>query len=134
MGFVSRLLCAAYAVILSYLLLSPNPLGDAPRPSIERGPHTMLFVPLAVLVLAARLPLKTYTVLVILLLYAAGTEIAQALVPNRHADPLDLVENLLGVAIGSAIVWAAARAMRSASREPAFPAGGARLDGAESKP
>ncbi len=134
MVFVSRLLCFAYAVILSYLLLSPNPLGDAPRPSIERGPHTMLFVPLAVLVLAARLPLKTYTVLAILLLYAAGTEIAQALVPNRHADPLDLIENLLGVAIGSAIVWAAARVMRSPARERAFSAGGARLDGAESKP
>lgn len=134
MVFVSRLLCAAYAVILSYLLLSPNPLGDAPRPSIERGPHTMLFVPLAVLVLAARLPLKTYTVLAILMLYAAGTEIAQTLVPNRQTDPLDLLENLLGVAIGSAIVWAAARAMRSPAREPAFSAGGARLDGAESKP
>jgi len=37
--------------------------------------------------------------------YALGTETLQLWIPNRATESLDFLENLLGLAVGTAIWW-----------------------------
>jgi VanZ family protein len=108
---VGRLLFTAYWILLTALLLSPNPgalfhlrpmlLSHIPG----RGIHFAFFVVLAVLAWACRLPLRWATLAILLVAYGLIVESLQAIVPPRQVEFLDYVENLAGVFAGSALWW-----------------------------
>jgi len=109
---IIRLLGICYWVLLTVLLLVPDPLAML---GIRRlpgnggvGVHFTAFAGLALLVAASRLPRRRW-ILGLLLTYAVGVEAAQALVPSRTVEFRDLLENLAGLASGigvwRAIVW-----------------------------
>lgn len=104
-----RLACAAYWSALTVLLLAPEPtklLGLEPKTvaSIDRGSHFVFFLTLALLVVASRGPIRRNFVALALVAYAFVTEGLQWFVPTRHVDPVDLLENLLGLAAG-VLLW-----------------------------
>lgn len=107
-----RLACLAYWALLSVLLLVPDPLAllgitRLPGPPTRKLEHFILFTLLTVLVHASRLPIGRGLLIVLLVVYAIGIEGLQALVPQRTVELLDLLENLAGLAAGTAI-WSLA--------------------------
>ena len=73
---------------------------------LSSGAHVILFGVLAVL-WARALGERSrgwFIALVLTLLYALSDEFHQVFVPNRHADPLDLLCDALGAALGLG-VW-----------------------------
>lgn len=116
---------AAYLVVALAVLLSPVspealvaavwqiarddlgwPLGQG---SIEFAANVALFVPFGVLMtLAARRP---WAGVVAALVLSAAVEFAQIAIPGRLASPRDVLANVLGAAVGAAIVMAV-RGMR----------------------
>lgn len=106
-----RTTCVLYWMLLSFLLLAPNPLAvlgirRPPGPGGGRGAHFLLFTLLALLVLASRWPMGRRLLVggLVLVAFALGTELLQSLVPNRTVEVFDLAENLLGLAAGAG-VW-----------------------------
>ena len=109
-----RLASAAYWALLTVLLLAPNPLAllgihRPPGPSGGRGVHFVCFTLLAVLVHAGRWPVRRRLLVGLLLVYAVVIEGLQWFVPARSVELLDVIENLLGLAVGTAIWWIAQR-------------------------
>ncbi len=103
-----RLACLAYWVLLSVLLLVPDPwalLGIQRLPGLptRQLEHFIIFTLLTVLVHASRLPIRRGLLIVLLVSYAIGIEALQALVPQRTVELLDFLENLAGLAAGTAI-------------------------------
>jgi VanZ family protein len=118
-----RLACAAYSVLLTLLLLLPQPLVllgfDPPSGSgSSRGGHFIAFTLLAVMVVVSRLPWRRARLAGALATYAVATELLQGLVPHRTVELLDLVENLLGLLAGAAIGWALAKSLAAAGTAP----------------
>ncbi len=108
----ARLVCLAYWVLLSVLLLVPDPLAllgieRLPGPPSRKLEHFILFTLLTVLVHASRIPIRPGILAAILITYAIGIEALQSLVPPRSVELLDLLENLAGLAAGTAIWWLA---------------------------
>jgi len=117
MSVVVRLFCVGYGVLLTILLLVPDPwallgmkryAGSAPT----LGVHGSLFCGLAVLVLASRWPLSSRCTLVILGGYAVLVEALQSLVPERSVEPRDFLENFLGLLVGTGVYWGVRRCLR----------------------
>ena len=111
---ILRLICAAYCVLMTVLLLIPNPLGLLGIRRIASGSggsgvHLVIFTVLTVLVLASRWPIGSLLLAGLLVGYAIATELLQLLVPMRALEPYDMVENLLGLAAGAGIWWLAQR-------------------------
>lgn len=103
-----RLTCAVYWLGLSVLLVVPDPLAlfgihEPPGPPGGRLVHFVLFTLLAFLVWASRWPVGRRWIVGSLLVFAVATELSQAFVPRRTVEVLDLIENLLGLAAGTAI-------------------------------
>lgn len=103
-----------YLVLLTALLLMPDPWGWllGPAPAIQapdRGVHFGAFLVLAVLGGASRLSWPRPALAAALVGYAILTESLQALVETRVVDPIDYLENLLGLAAGSAALGLARR-------------------------
>ena len=118
-----RLACAAYWLMLTVLLLVPNPkallgLRYTPGNLSQRGVHFLFFTVLVVLVMAGRPPLRRRTLVAVLVGYAVVTETLQSLVPLRTVELIDYLENLAGLAVGAGIwligrkSWAAIRRCR----------------------
>jgi hypothetical protein len=112
--FLIRAACVLYWALLSFLLLSPDPLAvlgirRLPGPGGGRGIHFLLFTLLALLVLASRWPVGRRLLAGGLLAFALGTELLQGLVPHRSVEMFDLAENLLGLSAGTG-AWLAIRA------------------------
>jgi hypothetical protein len=106
-----RLLCVAYWTWLTALLLVPEParllgIAKASVPAINRGVHFSSFLTLAVLAWASRWPTGRRRLALVLVGYAFLTEGLQWFVPLRHVDPLDLMENLTGLLVGT-LLWLA---------------------------
>lgn len=107
--------CVAYWAGLTVILLVPDPLGllglkNDPWPfSHDRGIHFLLFLTLALLADASRWAIPPRWFFGLLIGYAIAVELLQAFVPPRKVEALDLIENLLGVAAGTAIYWAVHR-------------------------
>jgi VanZ family protein len=129
-----RLGFAVYLLLLSFLLLAPEPLkllGFASRPGASslRMVHFCLFTVLGFLVWASRWPVRRGLVVGLLVAYALVTESLQWLVPTRTVDLLDYVENLLGLAAGGAVwhllrergPWADRRAIEPTGNKVAAP-------------
>jgi VanZ family protein len=90
-----------------WVLFGPTNPGDGPFPGADKVVHVVLF---ALLAGTARWFLGgTRAVLLLLAVYAAGSEVVQGVVlAGRSGDPLDVVADLVGVALG----WVAARRLR----------------------
>ena len=108
----TRLACCGYWVLLTVLLLVPNPavvVGLQERPVFPWGgigTHFLAFTLLSVLVHSARWPRRpTWSTLVLLVGYGITTEWLQNFVPPRSARFMDGTENVLGVVAGLAVYW-----------------------------
>jgi hypothetical protein len=107
-----RVACAVYGVALTVLLLVPDPaallgIERTPGTASGRGTHLLFFTLLAFLVWASRWPVRRRLLAGLLITYAVATEGLQWFVPLRTVELPDLVENLLGLAAGTAIWWIA---------------------------
>lgn len=128
MLIVRRLSCIVYWGLLTVLLLAPNPLAvfgitrlpDAISPP-DRGVHFSVFCLLTVLVLASRWPVRTRFILIVLVVYAFASELLQYFFPPRTVDPIDLTENLLGIAVGAGFYWGVHKLGIVRARQPALP-------------
>jgi len=103
-----RLACLAYCLLLTTLLLMPNPvallgLGALGGLLGGSGVHFAAFFVLGLLVPASRFPLRVVLLASLLLLFAVGAELLQLLNPSRTVDVLDLLGNLIGMAVGVAL-------------------------------
>jgi len=116
---ITRLICAVYWLSLTTLLLVPDVRalfgGRIPQVGTSVGVHFAAFALLAFFTLASRPPLRHVLLAVVLIGYAAATELLQSLFPPRTTELKDFVENLFGLAVGTAIWWGAQRYM---SRKP----------------
>jgi len=116
---ITRLICAVYWLSLTTLLLVPDVRslfgGHVPQISTSVGVHFVAFALLALFTLASRPPLRHVLLAVLLIGYAGATELLQKLFPPRTTELKDFVENLLGLAVGTAVWWGAQRYM---SRRP----------------
>ncbi len=120
MRTVRLLSCIAYAVLLTVLLLVPEPaevlgLRRIPRlPWGDIGIHFTAFTILTLLVHGLRWPTGVrWPIVAALLAYGLVTESLQVFVPSRSVDWLDYLENMLGVAGGTGIYWLARRLIQS---------------------
>ena len=122
-----RLSCAAYFVLLSVLLLTPDPLEllgfDSSPAGGGWGAHFCVFAALAFLTHAGRPPLSLRWTIVALIAYALATETLQIFIPLRCVELLDYLENLLGLAAGTIAWLAAKKAWLAWSARRAEPAG-----------
>ena len=111
--YILRFGCAAYWILLTVLLLVPHPLGllgltKSPWPlSHDRGVHFALFLALTLLADVCRWAIRPRWFFGLLVAYAITVELLQAFVPPRTVEVLDLVENLLGIAVGTGVFWLA---------------------------
>jgi VanZ family protein len=105
-----RAVTIAYWLFLSALLLVPRPevlvLLDK-RPDFPHV-HFCCFTLLAILVHASRFSWRMAVAVAVLVAYGLTMETLQYFVPLRHGMQLaDYAENVLGVAMGTALWWAA---------------------------
>ncbi len=125
MRTVRLLFCVAYAVLLTMLLLAPQPaklLGLRRIPMFpwgDIGIHFTAFTILTLLVHGLRWPTRTrWPIVAALLAYGVVIESLQVFVPSRSVELLDYLENMLGVAVGTGIYWLARRLIQSSSTSP----------------
>jgi len=109
----------AYLLLLTVLLLIPDPnaatgIDELPGLLKDHLMHFLALTGLAVLAHAARWPLRTGVTVGLLVVYAVVVESLQSFTPERDVELCDFVENLLGVAAGTAVYWPF-RARRPAS-------------------
>jgi VanZ family protein len=112
MRTVRFLLCAGYCVLLTVLLLAPDPAAlvrlsrGSPLLVSQKGIHFVTFTILALLVHAVRWPQRVNSrVVATLLVYGIATESLQAFVPSRTVGLLDYTENTIGIAVGTGVYW-----------------------------
>jgi len=124
-------ICLGYWVLLSVLLLVPDPAAVVPLPEVpaflwsDVALHFAAFALLAVLTYAARWPQRPGGLLVILLLaYGMGTELLQAMVPLRTVAIEDCAGNLLGILVATGVYRLAQRAVQRLSNPAARKATG----------
>lgn len=110
-GALRRWLCAAMLTVVvlgvGWLALSP-----APPPSVDTGwdklNHLLAFAVLSFIAQgAAERPAAPQPAIVVgLVLYGLGIEVAQTLVPGRSGQWQDLLANAAGIGLGCALAWA----------------------------
>ena len=110
------LCCICYWLLLTTLLLVPNPAGMVGLSAVPTFPwgkfgvHLIAFTLLAVQVHATRWPKRVgWSLIIFLVLYGITTESLQLFVPHRTARIMDGIENILGILAGSGIYWCARR-------------------------
>jgi glycopeptide antibiotics resistance protein len=111
--------CFCYWLALTVLLLIPNPAGLFGLSAVpvfpwgKFGVHLMFFTVLGFLANAIRWPKRpSWPMIVFLVVYGITTESLQRFVPTRHAQVMDAVENILGIALGAAVYWLLLRFMQ----------------------
>jgi VanZ family protein len=99
---------AVLALLLQLVVLyAPSAPGEPLFPGDDKVVHVVVFAVPVLLLLLAGAPARG--VVVVLALHAVASEVVQgALLPDRSADPLDVVADLLGVAVGWGL-WRLAR-------------------------
>ena len=112
MRIVARFACYGYWLLLTVLLLVPNPaalfgLHAVPIfPWGKFGIHLGFFTVLGFLANATRWPKRpSWPLIVFLIVYGITTESLQLFVPHRSARVMDGIENILGIALGTAVYW-----------------------------
>jgi glycopeptide antibiotics resistance protein len=106
------LACYGYWLFLTVLLLVPNPAALVGLKAVpifpwgKFGIHLGFFTVLGFLANATRWPKRpSWLLIVFLIVYGITTESLQLFVPHRTARVMDAIENILGIALGSAIYW-----------------------------
>jgi glycopeptide antibiotics resistance protein len=106
------LACVCYWLLLTVLLLVPNPaelvgLSAVPIfPWGKFGIHLSFFAVLGFLANATRWPKRpSWSLTAFLIVYGITTESLQLFVPHRTARVMDAIENILGIVVGSVIYW-----------------------------
>ena len=115
-----RLGCLAYGILLTLLLVVPDPaalLGWRTIPNVTGGigVHFTAFALLGFLVAASRFPLGRTWTAGLLLSYAFTAEFVQFFVPPRTVELRDLLENLVGLSVGVGL-WQLIAKYRTAAR------------------
>jgi hypothetical protein len=108
-----RVVCIAYWIFLTALLLTSDPMRmigvreDVPMLLRWLLPesHFLSFLVLAVLALMVRWPAPRWGITLLLVLYAGMTEAAQSLTPARTAEWADWLQDLGGIVAGAAFCW-----------------------------
>ncbi len=110
MRYAVRVIFWLYTAFLTFVLLVKNPFDWMPvqleEEAVNDGfglhlsPHVLTFLLLAVLAWACRWR-RPWLVAVLLAAYAVGTEVLQNFT-GRCMDPWDMLDNLMGLAWGSA--------------------------------
>jgi VanZ family protein len=106
-----RALSLLYFGFLNFLLFAQVPFGLFPGASEDAlshySPafHLLSFTMLAVLVLGAGWPVARTTLVALLIAYGAGTELVQGLIPYRSCELSDCLNDLAGIAAGTAMLW-----------------------------
>lgn len=125
MRFLCLAACTGYWALLTVLLLVPDPaavIGLQTRPTFpwgDFGIHMAFFTVLGLLVQGTRWPRSpAWFILGILTAYGIATESLQVFVPHRHACVMDAIQNVSGVAIGSALYWLVHRKLIGPVAEP----------------
>ncbi len=128
---IMRRACLLYLFMLSFVMLFiGNPLKytrDYPRfvelyEAIEPGLHVGIFAVLAFLVVASRWRIHPLYLASLLVVFAAGTELIQMVLPNRTPRFFCFVQDVIGLLLGAAawgLVVLATRSWhtRSSSRQ-----------------
>jgi hypothetical protein len=119
MRIVVLLACICYWLFLTVLLLVPNPaalIGLHGVPIVlwgKFGIHLMFLTVLGLLANSTRWPKRPcWQMIVFLVVFGITTESLQLFVPHRTARVTDGIENILGIAAGSAIYWLLLRLMQ----------------------
>lgn len=117
--------CFTYWVVLTVLLLAPNPdaVVGLDKASIsfrgDTATHFLAFSVLALLAHGTRWPKRIgWPLVTILAVYGIATESLQAFVPARVVALQDYTENILGVAAGTIVYWLVGRLLRQRRAEP----------------
>ena len=123
MRLVVLLACVCYWLFLTVLLLVPSPatligLQTVPVfPWGKFGVHLIAFTILGFLVNATRWPKQLWWPMIAFVMgYGVTAEALQLFVPHRTSRVMDGIENLLGIALGSAVVLALAAAFGKTGR------------------
>jgi hypothetical protein len=113
------LVCLCYWLFLTALLLVPNPAGLVGLSAVpifpwgKFGIHLIAFAIPGFLVNATRWPKRLgWPMIVFLMGYGVTTEVLQLWVPHRTSRVMGGIENILGIAAGSAIYWLRLRLMQ----------------------
>ncbi len=107
---VWRVLIAGYWVLLTVLLLAPDPwallgFSSPPAPPGPDAVHFLTFAVLALLVGSGRFPVSARRLAAVLVAYALVSESLQFFVASRTVQLGDYLQNLLGLAVGGAAWW-----------------------------
>lgn len=113
MQSVMRIVCIAYLIFLTALLLTSDPMrlvgvrNDWPfmLHVLMPAAHFLSFFVLAVLTLMVRWPVPRWGIAALLMLYAGMTEIAQSFTYVRKAEWVDWLQDLGGIAVGVVFCW-----------------------------
>lgn len=93
----------AWGILLSYLLLIPFPDIDTSSfdiPFKDKIVHILLFLIWTYLLLQFFGNKKKLSVLLFVLFYGIGTEVAQSFIPDRSCELMDVMADALGIAVG----------------------------------
>jgi glycopeptide antibiotics resistance protein len=108
-----------YWLFLTVLLLVPNPAALVGLHAVpvfpwgKFGVHLIAFTILGFLANATRWPKRfCWPMIVFLVGYGITTEVLQLFVPHRTSRVMDGIENILGIAAGSALYWLLLRLMQ----------------------
>lgn len=104
-----RLWRALFAVLfaaITWLALVPDPPRGVST-GWDKSNHLLAFAALAFTGVWAqwRLPRQWPVLVVALLAYGAGIEVAQSFLPPRSADAADVLADGLGIALGLLLAW-----------------------------
>jgi hypothetical protein len=113
MQWFLRVICVGYVAFLTLLLLSSDPSrligvhGDLPwlLRAMLPAAHLISFLVLATLALAPRWPVPRWVIVLILAIYGGMTEITQGFLPPRTPEWTDWIQDLGGIAVGTAFCW-----------------------------
>jgi VanZ family protein len=118
MQSLTKAVCIAYLLFLTLLLWSDDPkrvIGmEENLPWILNllmpYAHVLSFALLAVLTTSIRWPVPRWAVVLTMAAYGGLTEIGQGLTPHRTPAWINWLQDLVGIAVGTALCWAAALA------------------------
>ena len=116
MQWLMRMICIAYAIFLTMLLLANHPewligiKGEWPwlLQMLHPAAHIISFCVLAVLALTTRWPMPRWSIVLILAIYGGLTEIGQHFTVTRTPRWTDWLRDLIGIALGTACCWGVA--------------------------
>ncbi len=107
-NWLARTVFAVYLAVLTALLLMQDPVSSDPTGILNASlavpnpvAHLLSFWILAVLAFASRPPARGWVVILLLCVYATGTELLQGFVPGRTPEWTDWFQDLAGVALGA---------------------------------